>query len=136
MKENTENKILNKVNIKDYLNRYHVHKDNLELVDRLLNDVLYKTSIYRLDSYFRFQVNVPVLRIYEENGNVTSWAMFLCDIREVTDYKADIYMKGVLTSSLNFSNTTPFAEWADVGSNQYVVVSYSGYANLIKPKIK
>lgn len=124
-----------KINIKTYLNGLHATTDNLETnnMEYLFNNILDKSSIYKLNEFWRMQKDVPILKLDTSGKEVVGWVMYLCDIGEVQEGMADVYFKGILSSSLDYPNHTPFPKF--VNANDYVIISFGGYASLIKPKI-
>lgn len=124
-----------KINIKTYLNGLEAVTSTLDSMNMeyLFNNILHKSSLYRLNDFWRYQKDVPILKMEKYGNRVIGWAMFLCDLGEVKYGRADIYFKGILSSSLDYHNNTPFANY--VNANDYVIISYGGYASLIKPKI-
>lgn len=113
-----------------------VKSSDIASVDGLYN-VMFGSSRatpYRITDRFRYQLDVPILKIHAIDGVLDYWVLYLADIGEVRKDDAEIHFKGVISSSPDFADNTPFTQIVCTKGNKYVVISYGGYANLIKPK--
>lgn len=134
-------KLKEKVNFKTLLEGYIVTKDRVKITESLCNDILRNESgrAYKITPLFTEQIDVPILAMYSTGNKprrtFKGWALWLCDIGEVTDNYADIYFKGVIDSGgyvPKIKNPTRVR----TNSLKYVVISYGGYVSLLKPKEK
>lgn len=95
---------------------------------------------YLLNEFFQLQVDVPILELNVKEGYLDSWCLYLADIGEVFGDHADVFFKGIISSSLEYPNKTPFASFisttGDWEVKRYIVLSFGGWASGIKPKRK
>lgn len=120
-------------NIKKLLNKCVVDKDRANEFEEL-STLLKKSRQFIINEFWRLQTNVPILHLSISSGELVGWILYLADIGEVRHGMADVYYKGIISSSLNAKDNTPFAS-VNTGTDPIVIISLGGYASLIKPKI-
>lgn len=121
-------------NIKKLLNKCVVYKDRVTEFEEL-STLLKKSRQFIINEFWRLQTNVPILHLSISSGELVGWILYLADIGEVRHGMADVYYKGIISSSLNAKDNTPFASVVNTETDTIVIISLGGYASLIKPKI-
>lgn len=130
-------------NIKKLLSSLYVHSDRVNEFQELSNFLIHART-FKINEFWRCQTNVPVLKLYyhKESKDLFGWVIYLADFGEIQNGMADVYYKGVISSSINFKNETPYASVINTELDEFVIISWwlcefnKAKNLLIKEKIK
>lgn len=123
-----------KYNLRKFLDSLSVDSSRVKEFEELAN--LIKTAnTYKISEFWRLQTNVPLLRIISQGNELIGYVLYLADIGEIQHGMADVFYKGIISSSLNITDNTPTASIINAEVDKIVIISLGGYASLIKPNI-
>lgn len=135
MVENTNPK-KQQINVKATLNKLIVDKTRVDEFEEL-SALLRQSRQFKISDFWRCQRNVPLmtLTISKANNELIGWVLYLVDIGEVYHKMADVHYRGIISSSKNIIDKTPFVSIVNTSDCNTFIISLGGYASLIKPKI-